>query len=97
MTQEPKLFNLSIADNIAYGLDAAPLGTDIETAAKEARVDVFADELTDGLRTSVGEWGNRLSGGQKQRVAIARAIFRSEQTKILLLDEVRVTSACLPL
>jgi ABC-type multidrug transport system fused ATPase/permease subunit len=92
VTQEPKLFNLSIADNIAYGLDATPLEAEIEAAAKEARVDVFADELTEGLHTSVGEWGNRLSGGQKQRVAIARAIVRSSQTKILLLDEVCVTS-----
>ena len=89
VTQEPKLFNLSIADNIAYGLDATPPETDIEAAAREARVDVFAHELTEGLHTSVGEWGNRLSGGQKQRVAIARAVIRSRHTKILLLDEVR--------
>ncbi len=92
VTQEPKLFNLSIADNIAYGLDVTPLETEIEAAAKEARVDVFANELKYGLHTSVGEWGNRLSGGQKQRVAIARAIVRSGQTKILLLDEVCATS-----
>jgi ABC-type multidrug transport system fused ATPase/permease subunit len=88
VTQEPKLFNLSIAENIAYGLDAAPPQADLEAAAREARVDVFANELTDGLHTSVGEWGNRLSGGQKQRVAIARAVIRSSHTKILLLDEV---------
>jgi ATP-binding cassette subfamily B (MDR/TAP) protein 1 len=89
VTQEPKLFNLSIIDNIAYGLDSQLTRAEVDWAAKEARVDVFANELTDGLRTSVGEWGGKLSGGQRQRVAIARAVIRSSQTKVLLLDEVR--------
>lgn len=89
VSQEPDLFNRSIKDNIAYGLDHddGTVVTDeiIEAAAKAANVHSFATNLEEGYNTVVGPRGNKLSGGQRQRVAIARAIVR--QPKILLLDE----------
>lgn len=89
VSQEPDLFNRSIKDNIAYGLDhedgTAVTDEMIEEAAKAANVHSFATQLDEGYDTIVGPRGNKLSGGQRQRVAIARAIVR--QPKVLLLDE----------
>ncbi|KAI9003354.1 P-loop containing nucleoside triphosphate hydrolase protein [Hyaloraphidium curvatum] len=86
--QEPVLFSMSIADNIAAG-KPAELGpasrAEIEAAARQANIHNFVMKLPNGYDTTVGESGSLLSGGQKQRVAIARALIR--QPKILLLDE----------
>ncbi|KAJ2163842.1 hypothetical protein IW145_001500 [Coemansia sp. RSA 521] len=84
VSQEPILFNSSIADNIAYGKPNATM-QEIEEAAKEANIYNFVRNLPDGFDTNVGQKGGRLSGGQKQRVAIARALVR--KPKLLLLDE----------
>jgi len=89
--QESALFEGSIRDNIAYGLDDVPPER-TRQALVDANAAEFIDALPDGWDTLVGERGARLSGGQRQRLAIARALIRDP--RILLLDE--ATSALDP-
>jgi subfamily B ATP-binding cassette protein MsbA len=91
VTQEPFLFDETIADNIAYGRRDAP-HPEIVEAARAAAAEGFVAELADGYDSRIGEGGLKLSGGQRQRIAIARAMLRD--APILLLDE--ATSALDP-
>ncbi len=84
VSQEPKLFDVSIKENINYSNTNASYD-EIVDAAKSAAAHDFIMHLPDKYETIVGEKGFSLSGGQKQRISIARAFLRN--APILLLDE----------
>lgn len=85
VSQHVALFNDSIANNIAYGVQQKVTPEQINAAAKAAHALEFIEQFPDGMQTRVGENGSLLSGGQRQRIALARAFLRN--APIIIMDE----------
>ena len=84
VNQEAILFNDTIFNNIAFGVDNATM-EQVIAAAKIANAHDFIMEKEEGYQTNIGDRGAKLSGGQRQRISIARAILKNPP--ILILDE----------
>lgn len=80
------LSDATIAENIAFGIDAQSRDMNkVKLAAEQAQIADFIDSLPLGYQSVVGERGDRLSGGQRQRIGIARALYKN--ASLLILDE----------
>jgi subfamily B ATP-binding cassette protein MsbA len=84
VSQETILFNASIFENIAFGMQNVSLD-DIVAAAKVANAHEFIMQMPEGYETNIGDRGIKMSGGQRQRISIARAVLRNPP--VMILDE----------
>ena len=84
VNQEAILFNDTIFNNIAFGVEGATM-EQVVAAAKIANAHDFIMEKEEGYQTNIGDRGGKLSGGQRQRISIARAILKNPP--VLILDE----------
>lgn len=85
VTQEPLLFNDTVAFNVAYPYDYESNMDKVHQALESAAANDFVAMLPQGVHSYIGQNGNNLSGGQRQRLALARAFYRDAE--IIILDE----------